>query len=158
MLRSTLLGMTLLSAWPALTAPASNPPQIDPVIRQMAADIARDVSRDGPLAWLRYFDEERFLMAVDGKVQFDGIASAKTFLEQFAKGVSQLQLTWTDVRVDILGPRSASLAASYRETITDRAGHSIEPSGYFTGVAVKTPAGWKLRIAHWSSTAAPKAQ
>jgi ketosteroid isomerase-like protein len=153
MLRSTVLGMALFAAWPALAAPASDPPQIDPAIRQMAAAIARDVSKDGPLAWLRYFDQDRFLMAVDGKLQFDGIASAKAFMEQFAKGVSRLQLTWTDVRVEVLGARSASLAASYRETITDTAGHSMEPSGYFTGVAVKTPAGWKLRIAHWSSIA-----
>src|SRR5438552_401789 len=119
----------------------------------MAAGIARDVSREGPLAWLKYFDDDRFLMAVDGKAQFDGIAQARTFLEQFAKGVSRLQLAWTDVRVQVLGPRSASLAASYREVITDMAGHAIESSGYFTGVVVKTPAGWKLRIVHWSSSA-----
>jgi hypothetical protein len=124
----------------------------------MAASIARDLSRDGPLAWLRYFDEDRFLLAVDGKLQLDGIAAARVFLEQYAKGVSHLQLTWTDVRVDVLGPHSASLAASYREAMTDTTGHTLEPSGYFTGVAVKTPAGWKLRIAHWSSIVAPKTE
>ena len=129
--------------------------KIDAGVRRMAADIASDLSREGPTAWLRYLDNDgRFLMAVDGKLQIDGAAATKSSLVEFAKYVPHVEPTWTDLRVDPLAPGVASLAASYRETQTDTHGHSDLVEGYFTGVAMRTATGWKLRSAHWSSPVA----
>jgi hypothetical protein len=121
-------------------------------VRQMMLAIPPELARQGPLGWLRYFDDDRhFLMAVDGKLQFDGIASATTFLQSFAKGISRIELTWADIKVDPLGPGIASIAATWREVLTDTQGHANRAQGYFTAVAIQTPAGWKLRAVHWSS-------
>ena len=129
--------------------------EIDVAVRRMAASIAADLSRDGPTAWIRYFDDDpRFLMAADGKLQFDGIAAARSFLSDFGKRITHVELTWTDVRVDPLAPGVATLAASYREALTDTQGHTMRPNGYFTGVAVRRADGWKLQSLHWSSPAA----
>ena len=121
-------------------------------VRQMMSRIPSDLSRYGPTAWLRYFDDDpRFLMAADGKLQFDGIASARSFLSTFSKSISHVELAWTSVKVDPLEPGMASVAASYSEVLTDTQGHANRPHGYFTGLVLQTPMGWKLRWAHWSS-------
>jgi hypothetical protein len=121
-------------------------------VLKMAFSVTRDLSTEGPLAWLRYFeDDARFLMVTDGRVQFDGIDSARSFLLGFAKTVSHMELAWSDMRIEALGPGRASLNAAYRETITDTQGKTRRLAGYFTGVAVETPAGWRLRTVHWSS-------
>jgi hypothetical protein len=152
----TLVGAAILLATaPAIGMSAASAASADTAqsaVRQMAANIASDLSREGPKAWLRYFDEDRrFLMAVDGKLQLDGIESARAFLAEFAKSIARIELTWADIRVDSLSPGVATLAASYRETMTDTQGKVLRPNGYFTGVAVLTRSGWKLRSLHWSS-------
>ena len=129
--------------------------RIEGGVRQMMSRIPPDLAQYGPTAWLRYFDDDpRFLMAADGKLQFDGIASARSFLSPFAKSIAHVELTWTDVRVDALNPGMASVAASYSEVLMDTQGHANRPHGYFTGLVIQTPTGWKLRWAHWSSFSA----
>jgi hypothetical protein len=121
-------------------------------VRQMMLAIPADLAQHGPTAWLHYFDDDRrFLMAVDGTLQFDGIASANAFLHPFAKGISHIELTWAEMRIDPLAPGIASIASAYREVLTDARGHANAPRGYFTAVAIQTPTGWKLRAVHWSS-------
>jgi hypothetical protein len=45
-------------------------------VRQMMSQISPDLSLHGPEALLRYFeDDPNFLMAADGKLQFDGVES-----------------------------------------------------------------------------------
>ena len=123
----------------------------------MASAIARDVAADGPNAWLRYFvDGPEFFMANNGNLQFSSFEAAKAFLATFSAGIAHLELTWVDIRVDPLAPGLAVMASRYREIITDTGGHVRKFDGYFTGLAVETDTGWKLRDAHWSSpTTAP---
>lgn len=126
--------------------------QIEKDVRQMAADIAHDLAQDGPTAWLRYFtDTNGFFMAANGKLQFANLEQARSFLPRFAAGINHMELTWSEIRVDPLAPGMAAMGASYQEVFTDKNGHTKEFNGYFTGVAVKTASGWKLRDAHWSS-------
>ena len=99
--------------------------RIDAGVRQMMSRIPSDLAQYGPTAWLRYFDDDpRFLMAADGKLQFDGIASARSFLSTFAQSISHVELTWADVRVDPLNPGTASVGASYSEVLMDAQGHA----------------------------------
>lgn len=152
-------GMALLLA-SCRTAPpslnASQMSEIDLGVREMASAIARDVAADGPIAWLRYFTgDHEFFMANDGNLQFSDFGEAKAFLNKFSVGVAHLELTWVEIRVDPVAPGVAVMASPYREAITDNGGHVSRFSGYFTGLAVKTRSGWRLRDAHWSSPVAP---
>jgi ketosteroid isomerase-like protein len=147
----------LLCSCHSVTPPklsASSAREVDRGVRQMAAAIARDVAAGGPNAWLRYFADERgFFMANNGNLQFSSFEDAKTFLATFSAGIAHLELTWVDIRVDPLAAGLAVMAAGYRETFTDTGGHVRQFAGYFTGLAVQTDTGWKLRDAHWSSPA-----
>ncbi|MCZ6837107.1 MAG: nuclear transport factor 2 family protein [Planctomycetota bacterium] len=58
-----------------------------------------------------------------------------------------------EVRVERIAADLALVAASYDEIITMKAGTESKFGGYFTGVAVETLSGWKLRSLHWSSPA-----
>jgi hypothetical protein len=135
---------------------SSGPAAADAGVRRMAASIARDLARDGPNAWLHYFvDRPEFFMANNGTLQFASYAEAAAFLPNFAVGVAHLELAWGDIRVDPVAPGAAVMAASYREVFTDKGGHVAKFSGFFTGTAVETAQGWKLRDAHWSSPLPP---
>jgi hypothetical protein len=121
-------------------------------VLQMAEAIRADLAKDGPAAWLRYFaDGPAFFMAADGKLQFADVEAAKHFMPGFAAGVAHLELVWGEIRIDVLTPEMAMMAAPYSESFTAKTGAKSAFHGYFTGLAVRTPGGWKLRDLHWSS-------
>ncbi len=138
----------------------SNPPsppdaeasaEIQASVRVLAESISRDVTQQGPNAWLRYFEPTpRFFMASGGSLMFPDYDSASAFVPRFAAGVRSIELTWNGVRVDPLSLNLAMMGAAFREDITDTAGHQVHVGGYFTALAEETPAGWRLRNAHWS--------
>jgi hypothetical protein len=155
--RLALVSAALLSL---LACQNAVPDSLDPAhaaaiqdsVSDMAAAIARDLERDGPTAWLSYFlDGPEFFMASDGNLVFPSIDSATSFVRGFAPGIADMELVWEDMRVDPLSPGAAVLGASYREVLTDTAGSELRFRGYFTGLAVHTPMGWRLRDLHWSS-------
>jgi hypothetical protein len=149
-------GLALLFASCRCVAPseldASSVGEIEGGVRQMASSIARDVAADGPNEWLRYFaDDREFFLANNGNLQIANFEDAKIFLNRYSVGVAHLELTWGEIRVDAVTPDVAMMASPYREVITDTGGHVSHYDGYFTGLAVRTKTGWKLRNAHWSS-------
>jgi hypothetical protein len=153
-LASGLVALGPLASCAAAATPGDAAAQAgtESAVRQMMLAIPLDLARHGPTAWLHYFDDDRrFLIAVDGNLQFDGIASATTFLQNFSKSTPRVELAWVDIKVDPLGAGVAAIAAAYREVLTDAQGHANRPRGYFTAVAIRTPTGWKLRAVHWSS-------
>lgn len=121
-------------------------------VRQMMARIAADVSNNGPIAWLTYFeDTTAFFMASDGRLVFQDHRSARDFIENtLPKIIHKINLRWVQIRVDSLSPALAAVAASFHEDITDTAGKVLPSEGYFTGIAEQAPDGWQLRNAHWS--------
>jgi hypothetical protein len=118
----------------------------------MAAAIARDISKDGPMAWLRYFDDASpFFMASDGQLVFpDHQAASKFISEVLVRQIRHIDLKWNNLRIDSLTTGMALIASDFHEDITDSTGKSIAFDGYFTGIAQQTPGAWKLRDAHWS--------
>ncbi|MDH5195931.1 MAG: hypothetical protein OEY20_01620 [Gemmatimonadota bacterium] len=121
-----------------------------------ATTIARHLSEDGPVAWLRYFETSpAFFMASDGQVVFRSSDSATVLVEGLARTVAALNLEWVELRVEPLAPGLAVVGASYRESITDTAGVIMEFGGFMTAVARHTPDGWRLRNLHWSSPIPP---
>jgi hypothetical protein len=122
-------------------------------VQQMAASIARDVSHDGPVAWLQYFENTNgFLMASDGQLVFQDIDAAKNFINNnLVKNIHKIDLRWNNIRVDPLTLQIASIAADFHEDIIDAEEKMISQDGYFSGIAHQTPQGWKLYNAHWSS-------
>lgn len=115
--------------------------------------IEKFVSQQGPLAWLRYFENSpQFFMAADGQLVFPNIDSAKNFVTNIlTKTYRNIELHWSNIRVVPVSLQFAILAANFHEDITYSDGKKLSTDGYFTGTAHETTKGWKLQNAHWSS-------
>jgi hypothetical protein len=126
-------------------------------VRAFMRDVAHDVTQDGPAAWRKYFaDTPAFFMAVNGKIAFANSADVTAGLPQVALAIKQIELKWgDDLRVDLLAPHLAVVAASYHEVQVWADGHHIEDNGYFTGVAQYRDGRWQFRDAHWSEPVPP---
>jgi hypothetical protein len=122
-------------------------------VNQMMASAESAVSRDGPVAWLRYFSgAPDFFMASDGQIVFPTSDSAAHFIKNtLVKIISKIVLHWSNIRIDPLTPGLAFVGAAFHEDLTDASGKKLPQDGYFTAIAQKTKEGWKLRNAHWSS-------
>jgi hypothetical protein len=129
--------------------------QITNSVRAFAATVANDITSRGPLAWRDHFaDTPSFFMAADGQLVFANSDAATRGIKELPRSIAHIELRWGDpVLVDPLTPALAMLAAPYHEVLVDNAGHRVESSGYFTGLAELGPAGWKFRNAHWSVAA-----
>jgi hypothetical protein len=130
---------------------------IDKGARTFMHSVAHDVTQEGPLAWLKFFNTgQEFFMAVNGQLAFPNAAAAKEGTQNFARTHNRIDLTWgDDLRVDPLTPELAVVAASWREIQIDKAGHRIEETGYFTGLAEYRDGHWRFRDAHWSAPVSP---
>ena len=130
---------------------------VDESARTFMHTVARDVTQEGPLAWLKFFDTgPGFFMAVNGQLAFPSAAVAKEGTQNFARTINRIDLTWgDDLRVDPLTAELAVVAASWREIQVDKAGHRIEEAGYFTGLAEYRDGRWRFRDAHWSAPISP---
>jgi hypothetical protein len=128
---------------------------INHAVRAMMKSVAHDVTQDGPLAWLKYFDSgPAFFMAVNGQTAFANAAAAQDGTRKFAQNTRHIELTWgDDLRVDPLTADLAMVASSWSETIVDNAGHKTDGAGYFTGLVENRDGHWQFRDAHWSSPA-----
>lgn len=164
--RSTLL-LTLFCSvgWSARTAgsaelqsltPASAK-AIDEGARTFMHTVAHDVTQEGPLAWLKFFNTgPEFFMVVNGQLAFPNAAAAKEGTQNFARTINRIDLTWgDDLRVDPLSAELAVVAASWREVQIDKSGHRIEEAGYFTGLAECRDGRWRFRDTHWSAPIPP---
>jgi len=117
----------------------------------MAEGIARDLADDGPGAWSNYFlDSPEFFMVSDGRMVFPDIETARAQIDDLEREIAEMKLAWDEIRVEPIGDGMAVMAASYRETLRETTGRERRFAGYFTGLAVETASGWKLRNAHWS--------
>jgi len=130
---------------------------IDESARTFMHTVAHDVTQEGPLAWLKFFDTgPGFFMAVNGQLAFPNAAAAKEGTQNFARTINSIDLTWgNDLRVDPLNAEFAVVAASWREIQVDKAGHHIEEAGYFTGLIEYRDGRWRFRDAHWSAPTSP---
>lgn len=130
---------------------------IDESARTFMHTVAHDVTQEGPLAWLKFFNTgPEFFMAVNGQLVFPNAAAAKEGTQNFARTINRIDLTWgDDLRVDPLTAKLAVVAVSWREVQVDKAGHRIEEAGYFTGLAEYQDGRWRFRDAHWSAPISP---
>jgi hypothetical protein len=122
-------------------------------VQLMAESIEKRISHDGPVVWLRYFENEPdFFMASDGQLVFPNIDTARNFINnKLIKMMPKIQLRWSNIHIDALTDKLAGISAVYHEDITDSSGKITPHDGYFTAIAHQSSEGWKLRNAHWSS-------
>ncbi|MEP7107359.1 MAG: hypothetical protein ABI760_05240 [Ferruginibacter sp.] len=137
-------------------AKSLTPKQITDVqgtVMRMTKSIAKDISREGSIAWLKYFENTpEFFMASEGRLVFQNNDSATNFIKNIlVKNIKKIELSWSNILIDPLTLKFANVAATFHEDITDFSGKTISEDGYFTGIAEKTSQGWKLRNAHWST-------
>jgi hypothetical protein len=130
---------------------------IDESARTFMHTVAHDVTQEGPLAWLKFFNTgPEFFMAVNGQLAFPNAAAAKEGTQNFARTLNRIDLTWgDDLRVDALTAELAVVATSWREIQVDKAGHRIEETGYFTALAEYRDGRWRFRDTHWSEPVPP---
>jgi hypothetical protein len=121
-------------------------------VNRMASNIAADISKNGPRAWLNYFENSPdFFMANEGQLVFKDYQSSKTFiLNTLVKNITQIKLRWNNVRIDPLTARLASIGADFHEGQVTSDGKTLTYDGYFTGIAHFDGHSWKLRNVHWS--------
>jgi hypothetical protein len=124
-------------------------------VRAFTRTVAHDVTQDGPIAWSKHFANiPEFFMAVNGQIAFPSGAAAMAAIPNVALVLKHIELQWgDDLRVDVLTPVLAVVAAPYREIQVDAAGHRVEDKGFFTGVVEYRGGRWQFRDAHWSSVA-----
>jgi hypothetical protein len=122
-------------------------------VRRFANIVAHDVTQDGPIAWRKHFsDSPSFFMAVNGKLAFPSGPAAAQAIPVIARAIKHIELRWgDDLRVDVLTPELAVVAASWTEVLDLGDGHRVTESGYFTGVAENRNGQWQFRDAHWSA-------
>ena len=126
---------------------------VDRAVRAFMQTVAHSVTQDGPLAWIKYFDESpTFFMAVNGQMAFPNASAAQEGTRKFAHTIRQIELKWgDDLRVDPLTNEYAVVGGSWREVQVDTAGHSVIETGYFTALAEYRDGHWRIRNAHWSA-------
>jgi hypothetical protein len=121
-------------------------------VRAFAATVAHDVTQEGPIAWRKHFaDTPDFFMVSDGVLVFPTSAAATTGIQDFARTIDHMELKWgDDLRVDPLTPELAIMGAPWHEIRVDKAGKTVDQSGYFTALAEYRNGRWQFRDAHWS--------
>lgn len=84
---------------------ASHPPAvtsgeahaIDQAVRAFIQTVSDSVTQDGPLAWIKYFDESpAFFMAVNGQMAFPNASAAQEGTRKFSQTIRQIELKWGD--------------------------------------------------------------
>jgi hypothetical protein len=126
-------------------------------VRAFAGTVADDVTRRGPTAWRTHFaDIPAFFLAAEGHLVFENSEAAKRGIHELTGSIVHIELRWGEpMLVDPLTSALAMLGAPFKEVLVDTAGHRVEETGYFTGLAELGPAGWKFRNAHWSIVGLP---
>ena len=126
---------------------------VDHGAREWMQTISEDVTRDGPIAWIKHFERgTAFFMAVNGQLAFPNGQAAEEGIRKFAQTIRRIELKWgKDLRVDTLTANLAVVAVSWREVQVDTAGHRVDEAGYFTGLAEYRKGHWRFRDAHWSA-------
>lgn len=150
--------VVLLTLTLALTAcaPTRNDAALDRDIRTFMATVAHDITHDGPTAWHRFFPTTpNFFMVSDGQLAFPDGATASKAIDSLPQMIARIELDWSDIRVDPIGPDVASVGARFHEHQTSPAGSEVDESGYFTAIAESHEGKWQFRNAHWSTPHGP---
>jgi hypothetical protein len=121
-------------------------------VRSYMADVARDVSANGPTAWQKHFvDDPAFFMASEGQLVFPNGQPMGQWVQGVTHFIKTVNLQWDDrLRIDPLTPTLAIVGAPYVELRTDPQGQQMTERGYFTAVAEYKNGHWQFRDAHWS--------
>ncbi|MDA1263595.1 MAG: nuclear transport factor 2 family protein [Planctomycetota bacterium] len=121
-------------------------------VHDLAERISADLAARGPEAWLEHFvDDDTFFMASEGRLLFEDRAALEAAMDTFDPQVLRMRLIWKGPQVEVLGPEIAILHSDYEEVIEQRDGTLMHYQGYFTSVALRVGAHWKLQSAHWSA-------
>jgi hypothetical protein len=122
-------------------------------VTRMTTNIAKDLSAQGPIAWLDYFEKAPgFFMANDGQLALNDYPAAVSFVKTtLIKRIPKIALQWKNVKIDPLSSTFAAIGADFHENIVFSDGKTISVDGYFTGTAHFDGKRWKLRNLHWSS-------
>src|SRR6185312_4344625 len=121
-------------------------------VKNMMEKVSKDVTHDGPIAWMNYFDSNPdFYMASGGKLVFPNYDTANNFVRNvLIKVIPKIELHWNDIHVYPISVDYADISAGFHEMQTSFDGKLTPDDGYFTALAHHTNQGWRLQNLHWS--------
>jgi hypothetical protein len=68
---------------------------VDQQVHQLMRSVAHDVTQQGPLAWLKYFEAgSSFFMVVDGQMAFADGTAAREGTQSFSRTIQHIELQW----------------------------------------------------------------
>jgi len=146
--------LLLCGACVRMAEPPADLTEVRNDVQQFARSVADGVTKDGPAAWQKYFENSPdFFMAVDGHMEFQDGAAVQAAMPKLTQAIKKIELKWGDpLRVDPLTENLAVMAAPWHEFVTLADAKLLDNSGYFTAVAEKRNGHWQFRNAHWSTT------
>ena len=154
-----LFALALLAA----CAPAGTPTLTDAhrtaiadSVRELAAGLAAQVSAHGYRGFPPAMDSAPgYVWAYNGFIAFASFDSMVVWTWSEPESKTREVFAWDSVRIQVLAPGVAGLAATFSETRPDSAGTLKTEQGVFTAVAVHRASGWKLTTAHTSMLQPP---
>jgi len=126
-------------------------------VRSFMADVATDISANGPTAWQKHFvDDPSFFMAAEGQLMFPNGQPMGQWVQSITSFIKTIHLQWGEpIRIDPLTATLAIIGAPYVEVTTSPQGQQMTTRGYFTALAEYRNGHWQFRDAHWSSAPPP---
>lgn len=156
-----IVAITAATSCRSTSPPVANPAPTNPITQgaiEFMNGVAVGVSRDGPIAWKRYFAAEPdFYMISEGRLVFDGGDNAHKSIDDLTRTVERIELRWGEpIRVDPVTSTRVLISAAYYERIVMRSGTTTDEQGWMTGLAEPGPEGWRFLNLHWSVVPDPK--
>jgi ketosteroid isomerase-like protein len=148
--------VALAVAWLAGPAHASDP-QSEATVREVRAVLDRQVAdwNKGDLdGFLDGYWNSPKVVFMSGGQRFDGYEAMRDRYHRRyqAEGKAMGHLAFSELEVEPLGPESAMARGRFRLTMPD----GTKPTGLFTVIFRKFPAGWKIIHDHTSTDEAPR--
>lgn len=95
-----------------------------------------------------YADLPSFYWIESGALRYQGKEEAVASLEALAESGMRLDVTYTDIKITSLGPRSAIASAIFETVFSHPSGREFQFNGVQTTGMILTENGWKIASGH----------
>ena len=95
-----------------------------------------------------YADVPTFYWIESGELRYQGKDEAVASLNALAESGMRLDITYTDIEITSLGPKSAIASAIFETVFSHPSGHEFQFDGVQTTGMMLTEGGWKIASGH----------
>jgi uncharacterized protein (TIGR02246 family) len=123
----------------------------DPAILSMLDDYFAAVNAMDPSKFLTFFTQGEALTVIEDKDLRLSRQAFEAYIDDFFKGVSQIQATWETRTIHPLGPGQAVVTGTFKVKAKDAKGGPMAFRNAFTFVLVQREGRWRVKHVHESS-------